>query len=778
MARAAFRTVLSHFSLRCAVASTVFSALLRIPAVVSVLPAGLVRILDPVCLLAAVLCSAGALYFFDIGSRKQAAELVRIQEKLIDTELKNLNRGIAEFALGDLSVHIADPAVEPVKTDSFFALADIAAQVNRLQACIVEGIADFNTITYEPCSRICYVGTDNYLEGEKCGEILGGMLGGSGEVAIILNSLDKVNHRLRKKGFANVMALKFPGITIVDILETLQVPETTYRKTLELLSSRPNLKGIYVDEASTPHAAMQALTERNLAGRIRVVAHDVTENSMPFIRSGQLSTLSQNPYSQGFDPVVLIYNYLVSHEKLIIDRILPKTDEFELIDRDSLPQFWDDRKGRILSEKARAGLGVPKPNPSGKPLRISVLIPNDAGFFKQVGDGARDAERVLASFGVSVRIVVPEEMKKGDVSAATTRRYIDREVADGATGIVTPIFEKELVGYVNELHAKGVAVATFNSEPIGLRAMLNSVFGNINFIFGSSETLAANSKESMEATKQINATMKTIVGSTAAQLGKLAETEGYIQSLLEDVESATTRSTESLGTADRTNEFAGIGQSKVVETNAAFKLIQGNYRATAGILQTLNKNSRKVQAIVGLLEELAAQTNLIAINVSILAARAGKGGAAFAVVANDIRSLAERSALGAVDINVLINLTLQNIDEVTSLITKDMSEINTVTQRASETEHALNDIITASADNKDKVHHVIDLISDMKGLSMSIRSSMKELDDINRQNTEAIGEIDTATYEVSQQVTDNAAVSQLLCDMARSQKDLLSQYFN
>jgi len=771
-------TIVSRLFLRSAFACTGFLVLLQVPVIVHVLPPALVPPLELAALLAALGSVSAALWCFDIKGRKQAAELVRIQAELIDRDLKNLNRGIAEFSLGDLSVHLADPAVTPVKAESFMALKDIAAQVNQLQACISEGIADFNTITYEPCSRLCYVGTDNYLEGEKCGEILGKMLGGSGEVAIILNSLDKVNHRLRKKGFANVMALRFPGMAIVDILETLQVPDTTYRKTLELLDRRPNLKGIYVDEASTPHAAMRALKERNLIGKIRVVAHDVTESSMPFIRSGELVTLSQNPYAQGYDPVVLIYNYLVSREKLIIDRILPKTDEFERIDADTLSQFWDDRNGRILSEKARSSLSVPKPNPSGKPLQIAVIIPNDAGFFKQVGDGARDAERVLSGRNVTVRIIVPEEMKTGDVSAATTRRYIDREVQAGATGIVTPIFEKELVAYINELHAKGVAVATFNSEPIGLRAMLNSVFGNINFIFGSSETLAANSKESMEATRQINETMKTIVGSTAAQLGKLAETEDFIQSLLHDVENATARSTESLGTADRTNEFAGIGQSKVLETNAAFKLIQDNYRSTAGILDTLNTNSRKVQSIVGLLEELAAQTNLIAINVSILAARAGKGGAAFAVVANDIRSLAERSAVGAVDINALIKLTLQNIAEVTELITKDMAEIDTVTRRAAETEHALGDIINASADNKDKVHNVIDLISDMKGISMNIRSSMKELDEINRQNTEAIGEINTATFEVSQQVTDNAEVSRLLCDMARSQKDLLSQYFN
>ncbi|OHE68445.1 MAG: hypothetical protein A2001_17890, partial [Treponema sp. GWC1_61_84] len=655
-------------------------------------------------------------------------------------------------------------------------LESVIDDFNRVQATILESIDDFNAITYEPCDRICYTGTDNYLEGEKCGEIMAHLTGGKGEVAILLNSFDKVNHRLRQKGFTNYLTRKHPAVKVVEVLETQQIPENTYKKTLELLDKWPKLSGIYVDEASTPHMAVRAVKERRRMEAVKLVAHDVTELTVASIRAGELTTLSQNPFSQGYEPLVNVYNYLILRERPIIDRLLPKTDDLEIIDSRTIAQFWNEGEGRILTEKARRSLTEPLGNRTGETYRISVILPNDSGFFKQVENGMKAAAERLRKENATVTIVLPEELKRGDNSAATTRRYIEKEVAAGAHAVVTPIFEKELVGYVNELLASGIPVATYNSEPIGLRAMLDTVFRNSDFILQASQTLAANSVESMEATRQISATMEKIVAGTSAQVEKLASTGKVVADLLGNVDQTTLKFDRIMSTADETNKLAGIGQSKVSSTSASLTEIQAGYAQTAKMLDSLNLNSRKVQETVALMEDLATQTNLIAINVSILAARAGANGSGFAVVASDIRKLAERSASGAVDIAALIKATLRDISEVTGIIRKDETDIDSIAESAGLAELSLNDIIAISTENRNTVHAIMAGIEAMKELSMQVRGSMEELSRFNLANSQAIEEISSNSMEMSRQVGDNAKVSQMLCDMARSQKVVLSQF--
>jgi methyl-accepting chemotaxis protein len=700
------------------------------------------------------------------------------QERLLAEEVKRLGDSLAEFSTGNIGARIELPRGSDSPEFQLGALAPVASGHARIRSALLECVDDFNTITFEPCDRVCYVGTDNYLEGERCGELLGGMLSGRGEVAILLNSFEKVNHRLRYKGFTNRLAKSFPEMRVVEAVETGQVPESTYRRTIELLGKWPRLAGIYVDEASTPHKALEALRDGGRLGSVAAVAHDVTELSVEWIRSGHLTTLSQNPFNQGYDSIVNAYNFLVSGERPLIDRLLPKSSELEVIDARSLGQFWDDRAGRVLSEKARRSLTAPRENRSRTPLRISALLPDDAGFFRLVGKGMREAAAALLPHGATVSIIVPDEMKRGDNSAAATRAYLEREAAGGAKALVTPIYDKALVQFVNRLAGEGVAVATYNSEPIGLRAMIGSVFANSDYILDSSETLAANAIESMEATRQIKETMERIAGSAADQRLRLEGAEKSIQSLLSDVELATGKSGESIGTADDAISYAAVGQSKVSQTNESLGAIQASYRKTTELLSSLSDNSERIRDIVAMMEDFASQTNLIAINVSILAARLGKDSSGFTVVAGEIRKLAEQSAIGAVNIGALIKSTLKDVKDVIGIIRKDESDIDAIVEYSRQAKASLDDIIEITARNRDGVHSIIDLISDMKALSMQVSSAMRLLDELNYSNTQAIEGISMNSGEMARQVGDNAKVSQVLCDMARSQKELLSQYFN
>ncbi|HCM28991.1 MAG TPA: hypothetical protein DIC34_21055, partial [Treponema sp.] len=184
------------------------------------------------CLIAALGISAYLIYELRIVLPAQARRISVAQQRLFMEEIEPLNLALAEFAIGNTAIQIGKPSTEPLPRFRSGILESVIDDFNRVQATILESIDDFNAITYEPCDRICYTGTDNYLEGEKCGEIMAHLTGGKGEVAILLNSFDKVNHRLRQKGFTNYLTRKHPAVKVVEVLETQQIPENTYKKTL------------------------------------------------------------------------------------------------------------------------------------------------------------------------------------------------------------------------------------------------------------------------------------------------------------------------------------------------------------------------------------------------------------------------------------------------------------------------------------------------------------------------------------------------------------------
>ena len=141
------------------------------------------------------------------------------KEEILLKDLNILKSAITGLSMGNLSSNLVVQS-KPTEIDKKSKERDSDVLLNRIIQQLKEVASEFNIVTDVPCKRLCYVGADSFLEGQKCGEYFGELLKGSGQIAIIISFFGYISQELRRKGFENILKIKYPDIKIVDIVES------------------------------------------------------------------------------------------------------------------------------------------------------------------------------------------------------------------------------------------------------------------------------------------------------------------------------------------------------------------------------------------------------------------------------------------------------------------------------------------------------------------------------------------------------------------------------
>ncbi|MCX6082725.1 MAG: methyl-accepting chemotaxis protein, partial [Chloroflexi bacterium] len=198
------------------------------------------------------------------------------------------------------------------------------------------------------------------------------------------------------------------------------------------------------------------------------------------------------------------------------------------------------------------------------------------------------------------------------------------------------------------------------------------------------------------------------------------------------------------------------------------------------------------------------QTNLLALNAAIEAARAGEQGKGFAVVADEVRKLAERSSLATKEIAGLIKGIQKTVSEAVSAMKESATEVESGVIRANSAGEALTNILRAAESvNKqaeeagsaaarisvaagelvgavDSVSAVIEentaATEQMAANSSELTQSIENIASISEENSAAVEEVSASTEEVSAQVEEVSASAASMMDMAKNLQQIVAQF--
>ncbi|MBO4914816.1 MAG: cache domain-containing protein [Oscillospiraceae bacterium] len=161
--------------------------------------------------------------------------------------------------------------------------------------------------------------------------------------------------------------------------------------------------------------------------------------------------------------------------------------------------------------------------------------------------------------------------------------------------------------------------------------------------------------------------------------------------------------------ADRASEISTACLKKVEEQNAQMQTM-------LGAMDEIRDKSAKISAIIKTIEDISFQTNILALNASVEAARAGAAGKGFAVVADEVRNLAAKSGAAANDTNRLISDTVKAVTEGVELAQRTAEIMGDVIAQTQQTNSIINEINTAAAAQAEAVTQVSLGISDISGV--------------------------------------------------------------
>ncbi|VVO42219.1 hypothetical protein PS708_05978 [Pseudomonas fluorescens] len=208
--------------------------------------------------------------------------------------------------------------------------------------------------------------------------------------------------------------------------------------------------------------------------------------------------------------------------------------------------------------------------------------------------------------------------------------------------------------------------------------------------------------------------------------------------------------------------LAGSGQEVVTRVQRSIAGLSTGVQQTAVMIQKLAEDSQKINGVVSVIHSIAEQTNLLALNAAIEAARAGEAGRGFAVVADEVRNLAQRTQESVEE----TRLVIEHLQNGTEAVVGSMG--NSYRQAQGSVEQ-VGQAVTALR----QIGDAVTVISDM---NLQIASAAEEQSAVAEEINNNVATIRDVTESLSEQANESARVSQALNSLANQQQGLMDQF--
>lgn len=473
-----------------------------------------------------------------------------------------------------------------------------------------------------------------------------------------------------------------------------------------------------------------------------------------------------------FEATLNLNNSLVSTNNILSDYLTPgnvneqNRSKFEAAMRKFESDYaaLQNQKGTFNGQYTALGEEYQK----FKQLYNMVIVPLvDAGkpydslsfYLSEIQPIATQMSQTTANMS---RVVVNDISNAVSAMQDTSMAYIVMAIAGGVVilGIFISFYVARLISVniasvvntANEIahnnldvDIKTISHDEFGDLAIALRVMRNDLSDSIAMIRGKADELNKQLDDTKTSAQSIMDSSREAEQQAITVAAAANEMVSTTQEIASNCERAATLSDQS----------SSVIQDSVNMIRATIEDIRNQSEYTkndAAKVQALAKQTQDIGSIVGTIDEIAAQTNLLALNAAIEAARAGEAGRGFAVVADEVRALASRTSASTQEISAMVHQVQKDASDATNSMSTSVDNINAVADRAATIEGTLNSILENVGQVNDQIRMIATAAEEQTTATSEISTNMQKIsadtEEIVRAAEEASGHVDSSVGSI------------------------------
>ncbi|MCI2255545.1 methyl-accepting chemotaxis protein [Domibacillus sp. PGB-M46] len=315
-----------------------------------------------------------------------------------------------------------------------------------------------------------------------------------------------------------------------------------------------------------------------------------------------------------------------------------------------------------------------------------------------------------------------------------------------------------------------------NKMSSNLRNMVNEMVRVSDSVSSQSEELSQSSKEVQQGSEQIASTVQELAAGAEQQASSVGSISEVVTSQNEDIKSARTSGEQieqkSSGVLRLTEDGVALMKNSMNQMN----MIDGIVKESVEKVNGLAKRSLDISKLVDVIQNVANQTNLLALNAAIEAARAGEHGKGFAVVADEVRNLAEQVSASVGEITQIVgNIQLES-RTVTGILEEGYDQVRNGIEQVNLSGAKFNEINEAVQIMGNEISAISTVLQRVSNNSITVSQSVENIASISEEAAAGLEQTSASVQQSNSSMEEVSASADLLAQHAETLNDLVRKF--